>query len=440
MDLESRLNTALFRKWQKLSLNSHKPIYFYVISEGNTGWGVVVPELLGVLKHARYHDYEVCFIANEGSHTQTVRFLSIGANLRIWSRSSLIELASVEPESRFLAAQAWNSDQLRSLSSNVNAISYVHGQLPAFHWPFGDVLRCMIHSTQFVHPDFTLQRSTYRDFEQLTTCGFLDRNTAVEMTPANRELAARLVGEKEGPRYILSLREAPGHHGIDRNTVPEALDKVLSELTRFTSEVDLVGTTPSLTLGSILRKYTNELKINDHTINGYEAIVGSGSFELHQRLLVQTYLLTTSNIKILGHNGIIVLPCAADRMYAIYSTPYIFISFIRNALVIPNAFEHAPKVSAVKALLHGLSTNLSTEWYKKRLSPANEIFNSAIVNLLQTYSATGEVLRESAVYNPRLLQETRRLLNHSRQLSDVDFGDFGSHLIQDRPGLPLRYA
>jgi hypothetical protein len=126
-------------------------------------------------------------------------------------------------------------------------------------------------------------------------------------------------------------------------------------------------------------------------------------------------------------------------MFAIYSTPHIFNAFIHSVLVIPNAFEHAPWFSPVQAFLDGLSTSPSTDWYTKRLTPPREVFHSAIENLLNNYNAREESLHAAALYNPRVLQETRRLLKQSGQLTDVDFGNFGSHLIQDRPGLPLRY-
>ena len=154
--IELKLRSALLKKWEALTYENNIPVYFYVISQGNVGWGVVIPEMLGVIKHSKDQNYRVCFIANPGTNIETLRLFENISNFELWERWQFIHVAEIETYNSQLGLSVGRSDQLRHLCINNSNFNNLFSKIPDFNWPFSDLLRCIIHNTEFVHPDFVL--------------------------------------------------------------------------------------------------------------------------------------------------------------------------------------------------------------------------------------------------------------------------------------------
>lgn len=378
MEIASQIRNSLLKKWKSIRPMGEMPVYFYVVSQSNTGWGVVVPEMLGVLKHAAQNQYCVCFIANPGSNTETLRLFDIGSNLNIWGRETFLQISKLDKISQLLGHSAGNAGQLKEVCTKDQSIRQLFPEMPNFDWPFSDVLRCIIHSTEFVHPAFTLWRSIYANFENLTLHGMLPGEKPLKLSQPNTQLAQQILGSDESKRFVLSVREAPACHGLDRNTNPEALDQLLLIIKKFTRKVNLIGTSPGKAITAVLKKHSDAIKIIDHTYTSYE------THELHSennqglsKHLVQSHLLSTENIKLLPTNGIVVIPLAAGKLYGAYDTPNIFSPWVNQALIIPRRFRFAPDLSPIQAFITGLTNRGGSEWIFDRYPPSLEATLSA---------------------------------------------------------------
>ncbi|MCP9775679.1 hypothetical protein [Cyanobium sp. WAJ14-Wanaka] len=442
--LLNRVRNALDKRWRQLAKNSHVPTYFYALSSHNQGWGVVVPEILGVLKHASVHGYRIQFIAKEGTHTTTIRFFDIGEELAIWDRDQFIFQAGLELYSSILSQRAWNKQEiLANFSQNVEIVSLLD-QNPNFRWPFSDIFRILVHSTEYVHPAFAQSRSIYSIFESLTVNGMVAGENPISLTSHNKVLARTILGNYVQPRFVLSVREAPLHHGgTGRNTTLEDLDQVLSILCKFTKSIDLIGTSPGKVLSSIIQKYSSHFKIQDFTHGNYETYpidnLSPKNIESH---LLQTYLLSTPNVKLLPQNGIAVIPSATGQMAGIYGTPNIFNAWMKDVLLMPQRFNYAPNKSPVKAFIYGLNCNYGESWAYDRLPCAYGVLQAGIENLLAHHLPGSEYcIRKNAFFDSKLLLATRRSINLVPNIkADFELVDFGTHLIQDSFGNPICYT
>lgn len=241
----------------------------------------------------------------------------------------------------------------------------------------------------------------------------------------------------------MSVREAPACHGLDRNTNPEALDQLLLIIKKFTRKVNLIGTSPGKAITAVLKKHSDAIKIIDHTYTSYE------THELHSennqglsKHLVQSHLLSTENIKLLPTNGIGVIPLAAGKLYGAYDTPNIFSPWVNQALIIPRRFRFAPDLSPIQAFITGLTNRGGSEWIFDRYPPSPEATLSAVENLWHNQiSGDPNMLFKQSIFNPRILPIVRKELFHATDIAKYyDLIDFGSHLIQDKAGKPVRYA
>lgn len=444
MDIISQIRKTLFFKWKSLSTNNDLPVYFYVISHANTGWGVVVPEMLGVLKHAIHNRYCVYFIANPASNTETLKLFDIGRDLNIWARRLFLESSGIDRLSLLLAESVWNSDNLKQHCAANPIIRQNFLETLNFHWPFGDILRCLVHSTEFVHPTFNLARSTYANFENLTVGGMQARGNPIKLTTQNMQAAHKILGDDNSNRFVLAVREAPVHHGLDRNTNPEGLDQLLLTVRKFTSKIDLIGTSPGIALSAVLKKHCEALTIIDHTYSEYEAhaLHSEDIPGIRRRHLIQSHLLSTTNIKLLPQNGITLIPLAADQLHGVYDTPNIFNPWAHSTLTIPRRYSFAPDLSPIQAFVVGLTTLRGKEWILDRNPSSPEATLSAVENLWHNQiSGDPNMLFKKSIFNPKILPTIRKELFHATDIAKYyDLIDFGSHLIQDKAGKPVRYA
>jgi hypothetical protein len=161
---------------------------------------------------------------------------------------------------------------------------------------------------------------------------------------------------------------------------------------------------------------------------------------------VQSYLLSTNNIKLLGSNGLFVLACASNQFTCFYDSANIYMQKMHNALYIPRRFSFAPDLSPLQALVFGLTSLERSYWHLKRLPPSSYATFSALETLVRHYESDDplQIFRE-AVFNPRLLPTIRRYTAHLPSEFIVssclfDMNDFGTSLIQDKPGAAIRYA
>jgi len=439
MLVRSKIENTLFRKWESLNNKTERPTFFYVISQINTGWGVVVPEIIGVLKHSIRNKYSVYFIADRLSSFKTLELFDIGLHLNIINREKFIRLAELEDISNFFALSIGNSNILKQYCQTDPTINTLFTEVPSFHWPFGDLLRCIIHDTEFVHPDFLLNKSGIAEFERLVSSGISCQDREIKLTIPNINLAKDLLRTHDSPRFVLSVRDAPAFHGLDRNTVPEELDQLLLEASKFTKVVDLIGTSPSKLLRSVINKHSAKIKVIDHTYSDYHSYHSDTD---DARPLLQSYLLAAPSIKLLCQNGIIAIPSAAGQLFGIFNSVCIFHPWIHDALVVPRIFSYNTKLSPTKAFLHGLCCFTGKHWALERTLPSQKVVYSAIENLLIQYKSSNPCfIRDQSAYNPRLLNSIRRYLQKSPEIVEhFTLSQFGTHLIQDNEGTPIRFA
>jgi len=438
----NRVRSALDKKWREISVRVACPVYFYVISSINKGWGVVVPEIFGVLKHARARGYHVCFIATEGSHIETIRLFEIGVRIDVLDREKFIVSSGIESHSSILAQPAWNNRQLLTYLAEDLDIGAILRNTPEYHWPFSDLLRVMVHSTEYVHPEFAMDRAQYSAFEKITLHGLIAGSSPMRLTLNNINLAKHFLRVDGSPRYVLSVRQAPPSHGVDRNTSPEDLDQILRILSNFTSKIDLVGTRPTGELCNVIRRHSSHVRVLDHTYDAYEAYAPrEDDMVSAQKHLVQSYLLSTANIMFMPQNGMVVIPSACGLMHGVYGSSSIFHPWQRHSLVIPRRFRFAAHKSAVKAFIYGLASKGDTGWVHDRISCSDGVVRAGVENLLKHYiSDSPRTIYDDTVFMPGLVQAVRRLLPYSPQIKHhFDLVDYGSHLIQDAEGLPIRY-
>ena len=119
---------------------------------------------------------------------------------------------------------------------------------------------------------------------------------------------------------------------------------------------------------------------------------------------------------------------------------------LHKALFIPRRFSFAPDLSPLQAFVFGLISLDRSDWHLRRLPPSSYATFSAIETLVRHYESDDSlrIFRE-AVFNPRLLPMIRRYTEHLPSEFRVssclfDMNDFGSSLIQDKPGVAIRYA
>ena len=438
-----KLKKVLFKKWQAQTSKCDVQFYFYVISQNNKGWGVVMPEMLGVIKHSIANNYRVCFIANPGSNVEVLRLFDNVSCFDIWERFEFIHLAEVEIYARQLEISIGNSDKLRQLLIGNLGFNNLFPIIPDFNWPFSDLLRCIIHNTEFVHPDFTLFQSNFTHFTNLCFSGFESKNMQIKLKHENILKAQQLLKVDDSPRFVLTIREAPAYHGTDRDTEPEELDQLLQEAAKFTNKINLIGTKPSTKLISVISKYDSLIKIFDHTFTHYEvANYSQTDSNGNEKQLINTYLLTTPNVKMIAPTGIVTLISASGQFYGIFNTPNIFFQHQSHVISCPRRFSQLPNLSPLKAFIFGLSTMPDGEWFWERF-PANPVVVfSAIENLLnQINSSDLDYLHTESIFNPKLLNTIRKeLVSSPKILEHADLSNFGAHLIQDMPGQAIRYS
>lgn len=441
--LLNRIRNAMDIRWRHLTKRDTIPIYFYIISNHNRGWGVVVPEILGVLKHAKEHGYRPCFISKEASHTATIRFFDIGQDILVWDRDQFIHEAGLETLSATLSQPAGEKNFLLSNLAHLEEIRPLLDQCHDYNWPFADLLRFLGHATEYVHPDFGLERSSYSEFARITLKGLVAGNSPITLARHYQDVARSLLVDDKEPRFVLSIRQAPPHHGSDRNTSPEELDQTLATLTRFTKSIYLIGSSPRDALCKVIRRYSSQVKIYDCTFSAYEAHTFEQDIDAGQsRHLLQSYLLSTPNIKLLPQNGLVTIPSASGQMHGIYGAPYIFNPHQKDVLVIPQRYSFAPELSPIKAFIYGLSTMPEGEWIFGRIPCKRDVLHAGIENLMAHHSsASGSYMLDHSVFNNTLLPVVRRNLCYASQIrKHLNQIDFGTHFIQDSSGLPLRYA
>jgi len=441
--MELKIRSTLFKKWEALTYENNIPVYFYVISQGNVGWGVVIPEMLGVIKHSKDQNYRVCFIANQGTNIETLRLFENISDFELWERLQFIHDAEIETYNSQLGLSVGKSDQLRHLCINNLNLSNLFSKIPDFNWPFSDLLRCIIHNTEFVHPDFVLSQSNFISFVDLTRNGINSKDRPIKLKYENILQAQKLLKVDDSPRFVLSIREAPAYHGTDRDTEPEELDQLIQEAAKFTNKVHLIGTRPSNKLISIFSKYDSLINFFDHTFSHYEVKNYNQTDSIgNEKDLINTYLLTTPNVKLLAPTGIVSLPSASGQFFGIFNTPNIFFQNQYHMIACPRRFSHLLSLSPLKALIFGLTTMLEGNWFFERCPASPVVVFSAIENLLnQINSSDLNYLHTQSVFNPKILKTIRKELEFSPKiLEHADLRNFGRHLIQDMPGQAIRYS
>ena len=418
-----------------------KQIYYYVISDCNKGWGVVVPEILGILKHAKRKRYKLVLITKPGNHTETIKLFEIGKDLIVYNTDKLYEDCGLANQKRLLEARISDSNLFYENQDHFGDLRF-EMNVPEYSWPFGDLLRCIVHSTELVHPDFHLGRCNFSLFEQITVEGMKG-----DIEPLSLRDSVRMKGENHFRNkllpFVVSVREGPETHGgINRNTTPEGLDMLLEEVKEVTDEIELIGTMPKKKLREVLRSHNINLKINDYTYKEYESINLNKGVSMSENHILQTYLLATKSVKLLCENGIVAIPQAAGQVQGLFDADNMFQPYLDKAIVVPKGYGSNGKLSASKALIMNMISCENHNWIENRVPMKAPVVKGAIQNLMKlTLNYSQEEVESVSRYKPNLLRVIREEMINNPTIKDrLGYEVFGSHLIQDEEDKAIRFC